>query len=151
MRRVHVLRWAAVLAVVALGGCTWIRSLVGAELPPGVSPGARHIAGDVARVGGVAISDLMMKRHEENILAEELERSDASGEKSTSRAAMLRACMARPETYDVYVAWTGDRYLVTVLPVIERCVRSGGHLFGGGAHYEISGTDYSILVKSYDE
>ena len=124
------------------------------------------------------MSDLMAKRHEENVFAEELERtaestdagarqsdmdggapptpdagneSNDTGHPDTSWARVLRICMAKPESYDVYVAWDGARYLVRIIPIIERCVRRGGHLFGGGARYEISGTDCSILMKHYDE
>lgn len=64
--------------------------------------------------------------------------------------AAFRECFARPESYDTYVAWTEDRYVVRIVPVAERCFGREVSLFGGGARYEL-GSDFTILKKDYDE
>ena len=60
-------------------------------------------------------------------------------------------CFTRLEAYDVRVSEEPDHYTIAVIPVAERCLKSG-YMKGGGGDYTISKDgSFRILKKEYGE
>jgi hypothetical protein len=87
----------------------------------------------------VASTDWLVRREEEAAAASDPEN------------AKLLKCFTHLESYDVYVGVQGERYIVRIIPVPERCIRGEVQLYGGAATYEIHGRDFSILGKAFDQ
>lgn len=149
MMRYRLLVGTVMVGALLASGCALIRDLRRAfSPPPGVVPASLRLSGASARAAGIGTADLIALR-EKNIA--NLVAMREKGIPDVPPPGDILKCFARPESYDVYVGVKDDRYVVRVIPVSERCLAGGAEIYGGGATYEISMQDYSVLKTIYDE
>lgn len=165
VRRLCIFAVTAALTSTACGPL-WRNIFVEEPPLPDIPRGAVKLSGDLVSAASVGLEDLLAQRREARDQAIARWSGGDAGDPSEdagigeqpdqadggipdSRRWFVE-CFARPESYDSYVAWTGDRYVVRIIPIKERCFDGGGSLHGGAARYEL-GPDFKILRAEFDE